>query len=213
MKEFFLKHKQLLIDLAVFVGLFLFVCLSYFIFKPLYFKGNLPFKTSTDGVVVRVYIFTLLFGIVISGIILKLRNKLTFHRLLFLIFLFGVVLQLNYMLITPYNYRQHDVLSSSNAGHEGYAWTIYTTGALPIQLDSQGHLDYQFYHPPLNAIMQAFMMHLAKPWMYTYNAIRGSEIYVVDDMHSMFQTSEILSCFYMNISIYFGLKTINLLHI
>ncbi len=213
MKEFLVKHKQLLIDLAVFVGLFLFVCLSYFIFKPLYFKSNFDFKMSSDGEIIRGYIYLLIFIIVCTGIILKIRNKLTFHRLLFLIFLLGVVMQLNYMLITPVNYRQHDVFSYNNAGHEGYAWTIYTTGALPTQLDSQGHLDYQFYHPPLNALMQSLMMHLAKPWMYIYNGIRGSEYYVIDDIDTMFQTSEILSCFYMNISIYFGLKTIKLLHV
>ena len=213
MKAFISKHKQLLIDLLVFFILFWFVLLSYFIFKPLYPRTSFGFEMSTDGEIARGYIFVLLFAIAITGIILKLRNKLTFHRLLFLIFLVGAVMQLNYMLITPFNYRQHDVFSYNNAGHEGYAWTIYTTGKLPTQVDSQGYLDYQFYHPPLNATMQAFMMHFSKPFMHLYNAMTGSNYYVIDDMHVMFQTSEILSCFYMNVSIYFGLKTINLLHI
>ena len=213
MKEFIAKHKQLLIDLLVFIILLWFVVVSYFIFKPLYPRSSLGLKMSSDGEIARGYIFVLLFAIVVTGIVLKLKNKLTFHRLLFLIFLFGVVMQLDYMLITPYNYRQHDVFSSSNAGHQGYAWTIYTTGQLPTQVDSQGYLDYQFYHPPLNACMQALMMHLSKPLMNLYNSVFNSSYYVTDDMNSLFQTSEILSCFYMNIAIYFGLKTINLLHI
>ncbi|MBE6135750.1 MAG: hypothetical protein E7181_00565 [Erysipelotrichaceae bacterium] len=213
MKTWINNHKKLLIDILVLVTIFLFVFLSYLIFKPLYSKSSLPIKMSSDGVVVRVYIYLLLFAIVITGIVLKFRGKLTFHRLLFLIFLVGVVMQLNYMLVTPYNYRQHDVFSSSNAGHEGYAWTIYSTGQLPSQLDSQGHLDYQFYHPPFNALMQAMMMHIFKPFMYMYNGMTGGSYYNPDEMHSLFQTSEILSCFYMNISIYFGIKTINLLHV
>ena len=213
MKELLNKHKQLLIDILVLFCLFWFVFISYFIFKPYYFKSSLPFKTSTDGVIVRIYVFVLLFAIVGTGIVLKWKGKLTFYRLLFLIFLFGVVMQLNYMLITPYNYRQHDVFSYNDAGHEGYAWTIYTTGRLPTQLDGDGHLDYQFYHPPLNAFMQALMMHICKPFMSLYNALTGSTYYNTEDMHSLFQNSEILSCFYMHISIYFGLKTINLLHV
>ena len=213
MKLFFNKHKQLFIDILVMFGLFLFVFLSYFFFKPLYAKSALPFKTSTDGVVIRAYIFLLLFAIVVTGITLGIKHKLTYHRLLFLIFLFGVVMQLNYMLITPYNYRQHDVFSHNDAGHEGYAWTIYSTGGLPTQVDAEGHLDYQFYHPPFNAFMQSIMMHIFKPFMYLYNWMFNSTYYNPDDMHSLFQTSEILSCFYMNVSIYFGTKTINLLHV
>ena len=109
----------------------------------------------------------------------------------------------NYDEAAPYNYRQHDVFSSTNAGHEGYAWTIYTTGALPTQLDSQGHLDYQFYHPPFNALMQALMMHISKPFMYLFDGVLQNGYYNPNDMHSLFQTSEILSCFYMNVAIYF----------
>ena len=205
MKEFIIKHKRLLIDLLVMVSVFLFVFISYFLLKPIYFKSQTGFG-SMDGVPARIFVYTCIVGIVVTAIILKVKGKLTFELLLFLIFLLGVIMQLNYMLITPYNYRQHDVFSHNDAGHEGYAWTIYTTGKLPTQVDSQGHLDYQFYHPPFNAFMQAMFMHICKPFMLAYNAIFKSSYYDINDMNSLFQTSEILSCFYMNVAIYFGIK-------
>jgi len=207
MKAFLLKHKRLFIDLIVMISVFLFVFIAFFIFKPLYSKSVIGFG-SVDGIIPRIFIFLCITAIALTGIILKIKGKLTFEILLFLIFLLGVVMQLNYMLITPFNYRQHDVFSHNNAGHQGYAWTIYTTGHLPTQVDAQGHLDYQFYHPPFNAFMQAMFMHICKPFMNLYNAITGSTYYDTTSMDSLFQTSEILSTFYMNVSIYFGIKIV-----
>ena len=166
MKEFCNKHKRLLIDIAVLVGTFLFILLSYFIFKPLYSTSSVKFG-SIDGIIPRIYIIACIFVIALVGIILRIKNKLTIEVVLFLAFLLGVVLQLNYMLITPYNYRQHDVFSYNAAGHEGYALTIYKTGQLPTQVDSNGYLDYQFYHPPLNAFMQAALcISVSHLWLY-----------------------------------------------
>ena len=207
MKNFLIKHKQLLIDIAVLISVFFFVTLAYFIFKPLYFKSQTGLGTS-DGSPARLFTFLQFTIVIVIGVVLKIRGKLTFHILIFLIFLIGVILQLNYMLMTPYNYRQHDVLSHNNCGHEGYAWTIYTTGKLPTQLDSQGHLEYQFYHPPLNALTQAMFMRISKIFMQGYNFIVSKQYYDVNDMNTMFQTSEILATFYMNIAIYFGIKTV-----
>ena len=205
MKEFVDKHKRLLIDIAVMLGVFLFVLFAYFIFKPIYFRSAYGFG-SVDGVPARIFTIVCILGIAITGLVLRIKGKLTLEILLFLIFLLGVVMQLNYMLITPYNYRQHDVFSHNNAGHQGYAWTLYSTGKLPTQVDAQGHLDYQFYHPPFNALMQALFMHICKPFMLAYNAIFHSNYYDVNDMNSLFQTSEILSTFYMNVAICFGIK-------
>ena len=42
--------------------------------------------------------------------------------------------------------------------------------------------------------------------MQLYNAMTGSTYYDVNSMDSLFQTSEILSCFYMNIATYFAIK-------
>ena len=250
MKEFCNKHKRLLIDIAVLVGTFLFILLSYFIFKPLYSTSSVKFG-SIDGIIPRIYIIACIFVIALVGIILRIKNKLTIEVVLFLAFLLGVVLQLNYMLITPYNYRQHDVFSYNAAGHEGYALTIYKTGQLPTQVDSNGYLDYQFYHPPLNAFMQAAFMHICKPFMALYNLISGTKYYDLEAMnnfnmadfasnasyidnwqnnpaynsaadvarwneaynyampvHLLFQTSEILSTFYMVVATYFAIRIV-----
>ena len=113
MNAFINKHRRIIIDISIFVALFIFICLSFVVFKPLYFRPeNSVF--STDGVPIRIYIYSLIAIIVSVGILLKIFNKLTFEKLLFLIFLLGVVMQLNYMLITPTApypkyYRQHDV--------------------------------------------------------------------------------------------------------
>lgn len=212
MKEFAIKHKRLLIDIATLTGVFLFVFLAYFVFKPLYFRSDVGFG-STDGVIPRIFIYTCLICIILTGVILRIRNKLTIEATLFLLFLIGVIMQLNYMLITPVTYRQHDVFSYNNAGHQGYAWTLYTTGELPTQVDANGHLDYQFYHPPFNAIMQSMFMHVCKPFMNLFNVIYGRNYYDTNDMNSMFQTSEILACFYMNIATFFAIRTVHKLKV
>ena len=204
MKKFIGKHKKIFIDILILFGLFLFVCLSYFIFKPLYFRSENGGLGSVDGIIPRIYIVFLLLAIVTTGVILGVLKRLNIKTLFFLIFLFGVVMQLNYMLITPFNYRQHDVLG--DVGHQGYAVTLYQTGKLPTTLDETGHLAYQFYHPPLNAMMQALFMRISQPFMHLYNAISGKAYYDVTNMNHLYQTSEILATFYTNITLYFGIK-------
>ena len=249
MKEFLIKHKRLLIDIVVLTGIFFYIFFSYFIFKPLFFVDDVGFG-STNGVIPRVYIYLCLLGVIGVGVFLKIKNHLSVETALFLIFLIGVIMQLNYMLITPYNYRQHDVFSYNLAGHQGYALTIYKTGALPTQVDENGYLDYQFYHPPFNAFMQSLMMNFAKPFMRFVNFITGTNYYDVQIMDNftmdkfeqatlylnnrnnnpsyntaadvaaweaaynyarpvnlLYQTSEILATFYMNIAIYFAIRT------
>ena len=247
MKSFIIKHKRLFIDIAVLFSTFIFVFASYFIFKPLYFRT----VGSTDGIIPRVFIYTCLAIVILVGVLLKLKNKLSIETLLFLIFIVGMLMELNYMLITPYNYRQHDVFSHTIAGHEGYALTIFKTGKMPTQVDEDGFLDYQFYHPPFNAFMQSLMMHISMPFMRLYNLITGSNYYDIDQMnnftmegfqkacryldnsnnnpynnpsanvelwneaynyarpvHLLYQTSEILSTFYINVALYFAIKIV-----
>ena len=247
MKSFIIKHKRLLIDIAVLFGTFIFIFASYFIFKPLYFRR----VASTDGVIPRVFIYVCLAIVIFTGVFLKLKNKLSIETLLFLIFLVGMLMELNYMLITPYNYRQHDVFSYNLAGHEGYALTIFKTGQMPTQIDKNGYLDYQFYHPPFNAFMQSMMMHISMPFMKLYNLITGSNYYDIEQMksftmegfekacqyldnsnnnpninssanvelwneaynyahpvHLLYQTSEILATFYINVALYFAIKVV-----
>ena len=206
MKQFIINHKRIFIDIAVLFAVFLLVFISYFVFKPVYFKDAAKIG-STDGVLARIFIFICLAIVIITGLILKIKNRLSIETLLFLIFLLGVLMQLNYMLITPVNYRQHDVFSGTNAGHQGYAFVLYG-GNLPTQLDKSGHLDYQFYHPPFNAFMQATWMHICVPFMKLYNKVNNSTYYDVNDWNSLYQSVEILSTFYMNIATYFAIKLV-----
>ncbi len=207
MKEFCLKHKRLLIDIAVLIGLFVFVNIAFYVFKPLYFVSQTGLGT-VDGVIPKIFIYCCLLAIIITGIVLKIKGKLTIEKVFFLIFLVGVCLQLLYMLMTPVLYRQHDVNTNFNDGHDAYAWTLFSTGKLPTKVDADGHLAYQFYHPPLNAFMQSTYMHFGEAMMKLINTIMGKQVYdLTNNSQSLiFQTSEVLSTFYMNISIYFGIK-------
>ena len=213
MKDFCLKHKRLLIDIAVLVGVFLFVNIAFYVFKPLYFVRDTGMGT-VDGIIPKIFVYTCILAVVVTGIVLKLKGKLTFEKVLFFIFLIGVLLQLLYMLMTPYDpvsngiYRQHDVNTNFNDGHDAYAWSLFSTGQLPSKVDGDGHLAYQFYHPPLNAFVQSIYMHFGEGMMKLINAIAGKEVYDLTN-HSqglIFQTTEVLSTFYMNIAIYFGIK-------
>ena len=109
-----------------------------FIFKPLFgFVRNGVAAQSMGAILIAI--------IVAVGIILKINNKLSFQTAIALLFMVGFVVRLTYMLNTPFNCRQYDTVTTSNDGHQDYAWIIYTTNALP---DNNA---YQFYHPPLNA--------------------------------------------------------------
>ena len=82
-----------------------------------------------------------------------LNKKITARRLITLLFIAGIVLRVGYMLYTSAATRQQDTYTANFDGHEAYAWTIFSTGKLPSTND------YQFYHPPLNALVQAGFMH------------------------------------------------------
>lgn len=207
MKEFCLKHKRLLIDIAVLLGVFVFVNIAFYVFKPLYFVSQTGLGT-VDGVIPKIFIYACLLVILVIGILLKVKGKLTIEKVFFLIFLVGVLLQLLYMLMTPVLYRQHDVNTSFNDGHDAYAWTLFSTGKLPTKVDADGHLAYQFYHPPLNAFLQSIYMHFGEGMMKLINTVSGKQVYdLANNSQSLiFQTSEVLSTFYMNVAIYFGVK-------
>lgn len=91
-------------------------------------------------------------GCLFVGAYLKMSGRLTRRRTVVLLFVIGVALRIVYMLYTPANTRQYDTWSSNFNGHEAYAWTLFTTGKLPLTND------YQFCHPPLNALVQAGFM-------------------------------------------------------
>ncbi len=81
-----------------------------------------------------------------------MTKRLTMGKFLFCLLIAGYILRVGYMLYTPAVARQQDTYTKNFDGHEAYAWTIFSTGKLPATND------YQFYHPPLNALLQAGFM-------------------------------------------------------
>ena len=175
-----------LIDAAVIFGLFIVTCFSYVFLKP-------TFGLIRNGVVPQIITTVAIAGVVGVGVFLYYRKKLSFFNIVLLLFFISFLVKLCYMLNTPYNARQYDTITPQMDGHEGYAWTLFTTGKLPSEVDHEGHLMYQFYHPPLNALIQAGFMQIFKPILEGYNAISGTNFYDTSDIHTLYQTTLLLS--------------------
>lgn len=188
-----LRKNPIILEIIVLVSCFFVTFVSYLIFKKFYFRDTYYSGASMDGIPAKVFIAILLGGIGIAAVILFVKKKLNFANIVFLIFLTGVVLKIGYMLITPYNYRQHDTLG--DVGHEAYACDYLYNFKLP------NTNEYQFYHPPLNAFIQGLWMHIMKPFLIMFS-------YDISDMNVLFETTEILSTMYMVIATYFGIKLI-----
>jgi len=194
MKAFFIKNKRNWIDLLVLFCSLIFICICYLIFKPYYRIEGLA-----DGFVSRIFIYSSILIWLVVGIILYKRKKLTFNRLLFMLFILAILLRIAYMLITPFNYRQHD--TTGEVGHEAYALTIFKTGGLPTTNE------YQFYHPPLNAFCQSTWMHIFNPFLSFANIfLNDSFKFDLSNMDTLYETTQILSCFYMVLVCYLTIR-------
>lgn len=194
------KHLQLLYKILFFAILFGFSIFAYVLVKPQYSlitNGFVAQLVATMGVIITLFV----------GVIVYFKKKLTTDAAILMIFIISYFVRLGYMLYTPYDVRQYDTVVSSNNGHEGYAWILYTTGALPITNE------YQFYHPPLNAFIQAMFMHISTGILPLGNAIYGEGTFDITDMNVLFQSCQILSLLYMNIAAYIGVKTIRAFHL
>lgn len=184
------KRKRVLIEIIFYISIFLFTYISYMIFKPLQYKIR-------NGVLAQTY---MLFSVVIVSIvflILKKSNRLNHNLIILYMILISYFIHLCYMLYTPYDCRQYDTIVSAFDGHEGYAWTIFTTGKLPTTNN------YQFYHPPLNAFIQALFMKTNEGII----ALR----FDVSDIHTLYQSCQMLSVLYSMVIIVFGYKILKLL--
>lgn len=204
----FIKSRwgKVLCEVGVFVLLFLLTCLLYVTVKPfLYFERT--------GIVPQIVCASLIVVVIIVGVVLYLKGKLTFNKAIFLLLLIGYLIRVCYMLVTPFNARQHDTVTDFGDGHEDYAWILFTTGKLPTAVGDDGFLKYQFYHPPLNAAIQALFMNFSRGLLNFYNVIRGETIYDTTQMHVLFETTQILALMYSMVFTYFGIKGIYLLNI
>jgi len=193
------------------IGLFLFTTIMFLFLKP-----YLECEGVRNGVIPQCACGIVLAIIVVVGIILFIKKKLTFERVLLLLFLIAYVVSLTYMLDTTFSGRQHDTCSYS--GHEGYAFVIYSTGKLPVTNE------YQFYHPCLNAAVQAGFMQIMKPILELTNSIFGRTVYDLTNMfsmpypsypypnlyfnHNLYMTTQILAVMYSAICSYFICKLV-----
>ena len=151
-------------------------------------------------------------GCLFAGAFLAASGKLTKERLVALLFAVGVILRIAYMLYTPASVRQQDTYSSNFNGHEAYAWTIFSTGKLPSVND------YQFYHPPLNALLQAAFMHFMQDFSGSLTSLfslgdyfpgrflSAKPEYIEAERYFLYQSCQILSVLYSVVTCYVGMK-------
>ena len=89
---------------------------------------------------------------VLSVVVLLQKRLPKWESWIVLILIAGVVLRAGYMVYTPMGLRGHDVVGFGEGGHLDYIYQIVTTGKLPQSYE------YQFYHPPLNYILEALVV-------------------------------------------------------
>lgn len=205
------KIKKYLTELGVFAAIFACTLIVFLWGKPL-------IKNKNMGMAAQAFITLSLVAVGGTTVYMAITKKLTTRWVVILMLLAGLALRLGYMLYTPASIRQHDVYAgNSHTGHEGYAWTIYTTNKLPSTNS------WQFYHPPMNALMQAGFMHFMDGLTGMFDEIFswfGREGYfparfaefkpaaVTEERYYLFQTCQILAVMYACITCVTLIKTI-----
>ncbi len=204
--------KVTLIYFLVFLGAFLITFGAYFILKPTYSIEEVGSVAQSVAV----------FGLIICAIlcvILKQTHELTPDKLIIFILLGGFILRLAYMLYTPVTVRQQDTFTKNYDGHAAYADIIFSTGKLPQTND------YQFYHPPLNALVQSAFMHFIDWLTPCFNSLFGKfgfsvENYLVgmpdydcvtDYGYYLYSATQILAVMYSAVTMVTLVKTMRLL--
>jgi 4-amino-4-deoxy-L-arabinose transferase-like glycosyltransferase len=143
------KIEYFLTAVLVVFGILLLTTALFFVLRPYIAKPS-------EGAVVKGWMAVIIGVVIAFGAYMAMTNRLSPTLIILLLFIVGYVLRMGYVLYTPTAKGQHDTFSKNFNGHEAYAWTIFDTGKLPLKND------YQFYHPPLNALVQAgFMKYIA----------------------------------------------------
>jgi hypothetical protein len=187
-------------------------------------------KPQQPSATAQTFIAFGLAAVMLVGAYMGITKRLTASRIILLMFVLGCILRIGYMLYTPISVRQQDTYHYSPskkicAGHEAYAWTIFKTGKLP----SSNY--YQFYHPPLNAFMQATFMkfmdvltdfltkvfgmgnYFPSKFLYGHSGLsKDIQKYVTAERYYLYSTTQILSVLYSVITCVVLLKTIKLFH-
>lgn len=133
---------------------------------------------NMNGVNLPIFGLVLIAGITIY---LGINKKLSSQNIVFLLFLAGFLLRLNYVLYTPLSetvrVRQHDVYKfGGDVGHAAYIEHFYNNGyTLP---DFNPTTKAQFYQPPLNHIIEALWMRILTTFGMSYTRAIGSLMFL-----------------------------------
>ena len=183
--------RKCLLEGVLYLAVFLITSLLFFILKPF-------IDVYRVGSFAKAFIALALGGCGAFIAYMGITKRLTTRHIVIMILLAGYVIRVGYMLYTPATVRQHDMYSKRFNGHEAYAWTIFETGALPT------HNDYQFYHPPLNAMIQAVFMHIVEGVTSIFGGnwfpdafVYGKPDYIVENQrYFLYSSCQILSVLY-----------------
>ncbi len=130
---------------ALYLGVLILTLFLFLLFKPYA-------RTYRAGVVAQSLMALGLGGCAVFVAYMGMSKRLTARHIVIVFLVAGYILRVGYMLYTSAATRQHDTYTQNFDGHEAYAWTLFQTGKLPTINR------YQFYHPPLNAVVQAGFM-------------------------------------------------------
>jgi len=204
------KGRESFGELALYAGVFLLTLILFLIIKPFY-------ATERNGMVAQAFTAVVIGSCGFAGLVLAADKKMTARKLVVLLFIVGVALRIGYMLYTPATARQQDTFSKNFDGHEAYAWTIFSTGKLPATNA------YQFYHPPLNAFLQAGFMRFMEGFSRSLASVfslgeyfpdrflSGKPDYIEAERYFLFQSCQILSVMYSVVACVVSLKILRLM--
>ncbi|MGN0819766.1 MAG: glycosyltransferase family 39 protein [Christensenellaceae bacterium] len=202
------RKKKILLTIALYAGILSVTYVLFSVFKPLY-------GAIRNGAFAQfVSAMFLAFGIFYSAY-LSLKKKMTPYKAVAILFFVAIGVRIGYMLLTPASVRQYDTYTRYSNGHEAYAWKIFSDFKLP---DTN---DYQFYHPPLNAFLQAVFMRITHVLslifvkafnfgdaFYLKYCDAGFPSYLADQSqrYYLYSTCQILSVFYSVLTMVVGYK-------
>lgn len=183
--------RDCLLEGVLYLSVFLLTALLFFILKPF-------IDVYHVGAIARGLIALTLGGCGVFIAYMGMTKRLKARHIAIIILVIGYAIRVGYMLYTPAATRQHDMYSKNHNGHEAYAWTIFETGKLPT------HNEYQFYHPPLNAMIQATFMHIVEGFTSIFGGtwfpdafIYGKPNYIADNQrYFLYSSCQILSVLY-----------------
>ncbi len=188
---------------GVYLGVLLLTAILYFLFKPL-------LLVQRKGTIAQAFIVLGLSGCLLFATYMGRGKPYRTQTYLLLLLAAGYLLRVGYALYSPASTRQHDVFSPNYDGHEAYAWRVFSTGKLPSSNV------YQFYHPPLNALVQAGFMRLLSPLCGLSEGFMNAYAYGMPDYfeetkrYFLFSGCQILSVFYAFCTMTVLVKTVRL---